>query len=456
MSIFYPSSMIRKTLGRSRYELSKKFLAEFIMPVDHDHVHAEQLRAFNASWEKARRLPFYQNWQANHDLPDCIGRIRDLADWPVLTKIDLRQDIELVNQTPNVVGYYRTSGSTSQPFAFPRGEGEFSDSYASMWSYRSAHGLRPFDPFLAVSNISTGAAISRLTQRRNRLQRIAKDLVGNSWRCNGFVATVEEADAALSSIRFFRTKYLAGYTSGIVALARRAQQRELDFPYLTHAILTSETIDQADIELVESALKVTVLIEYGAVEFGVVAATTRDQSAWPLDVLWWSNLLRLDHDSSGVVTTLGPRVFPLINYATGDAIHPTVVSGEGSVLQIGNIEGRVRDVVEIATRDGGKQTVSAREITTLVRDFEGIDSVQIAQVNDGCIELYVVAPSVNHGEMVRRMSDSLMRNKRGFQLDSVRAKFIDIHIVGARGKRGIVVDEQKDLSDRPSYSLIVE
>src|SRR5699024_10109832 len=202
---------------------------------------------------------------------------------------------------------------------------------STMWSYRSAHGLKPFDPFLLVANTSTGAAQSGWQKNKMRLTQAMKGIAGNSWKTDGLITTAEAADKALKCLQSVHAKYVIGYPSGIAAMARRAEELGLLFPNLTHAILSSETIDAPDIKLIQRAFRVKVLIEYGAIELGAVAGSLNDSGGWPLKVHWWSHLLHLDSKSSAMVSTLEPRAFPLINYAIGDVIEPGVHTQGGSV-----------------------------------------------------------------------------------------------------------------------------
>lgn len=436
----YPTWLVRRSFGKNRYQLATKSMKDFQGVAEPFLIDLKQTELFNEAWQKAQLLPFYEKWQRDHHLPPRITNIAELKTWPVLTKDDLRNNIDLVNQTPGVTASYRTSGSTGEPFNFPRGAGEFPDLYGTMWSFRSASGLRPFDPFLVVSTTLTNAAQSWSAQLKNRLNRIVKDIVGNSWNTAGFIATPEAADRALFTLKFTRPKYIIGFPSGIANIARRAEELKLSFPSLSHAILTSETIDSADIELIERALGVRVLIEYGATEIGVIAGSADESAAWPLKVNWWSSLVRLTPNQEILVTTLSTRVFPLINYALGDIIEAGNISPGGSVLTIGMVHGRTRDTVSIRTKQEELKEVFAREITYLVRDLEGVESVQVAQIDEGEIQLCIVAPKAEKRELTRKMSASLDRNQKDLLPEAITFRFVEAHISSARGKRGVLID----------------
>ncbi|WP_314035721.1 hypothetical protein [Dietzia sp. CH92] len=373
----------------------------------------------------------------------------------MLTKQQLREMHDLVLVTKGAVGTYRTSGSTGEPYDFPRGPNEFADGYMSTWASRIPNGLEPFDSFVLAANTISGSGVSGYAQAKARLIRAAKDVSGNSWKVNGFLPNPSDADAAIRALKLVRPKYVVGYPSAIASIARRAAERGQSFAHLTHVILTSESVYASDVRLIEEGLSVRVLIEYGAIETGVIAGTSAGANGWPLSVLWWRTLVRTDADNEAIVTTLSNRLFPLINYGLGDRLSPTRLTEAGSVVTIGQIEGRSRDVVTVNGRDGALRIVSAREISSLVRDLPGVYSAQVAQPREGLAELLVVAPELPIDRVVRLMSDALGRNRPEFAPGSVRARLVTRHIEGARGKRSLVVPGGSIPSDSPVFDLIL-
>lgn len=270
----YPRRLIRGTAGRHRFNLASEGASLLAGTQTPEEIEILQLRAFNQTWLKAQEVPFYLAYREAHNLPTSIKTLEELDSWPVLTKAVLRSKSSLVEDTAGICDRYWTSGSTSEPYGFPRGKGELDDSYKALWSYRMLNGVAPFDPFVATANIVAGASISKQAELQVRASRILRDIAGNSWTVSGYIPTPQDADVALRVISLSRVKYLVGYASAIVSIARRAKATGVALPALTHAILTSETIAPADIEIVENSLGVKVLIEYGAIELGAIAGTS--------------------------------------------------------------------------------------------------------------------------------------------------------------------------------------
>lgn len=266
--MIYPARLIRLTFGKTRNELSRVHTEKLNATSSGEEIERQQLERFNQAWSYALTLPFYSHWKSIHDLPTSINQLSDLAEWPALTKDELRGNSELVQATPGITGHYRTSGSSGEPFNFPKGSRDSFESFSTLWSYRIGHGLQVFDPYLGVVSTIGGTTNSRFSQWKERAIRTGKDVLANSWKTKGFIATPPDADSAIRALRTLRPKYIIGYTSGIAAIARRVEQRKIELPYLSHVILTSETIEAKDIEQIRKSLNVNVLVEYGASELG--------------------------------------------------------------------------------------------------------------------------------------------------------------------------------------------
>jgi len=452
---YYPKTIIRSTIGARRIRLMKAGASRLAKEQSAEDISSQQLALFNKRWSEAVRLPFYQDWKRLHSLPERISDISDLDNWPVLTKDSLRNRQDLVDLTPNVAGHYTTSGSTGEPFRFPRGKIDFHSMYEAQWSYRALNGLQPFDSFVFASNTLNGAGISSVAHKKNSLVRIAKDYAGNSAKVNGFLASDYDADSAIGVIEKSRPRYLVGYPSAISAIARRSSERGIRFPSLSHAILTSESIDPSDISAIRELLDVHVLIEYGTAELGTIAGTVGSPEGWPVRTIWWNSLVRLDGEGSAILTSLSPRTFPLINFSISDALMVGRVGPGGTALTIDDVRGRTRDVVSVLEKDGSITRIMARQLVYLVRESPGVRAVQVTQRRDGYIDFIVTVGNLAAvRECARSMSESIRRNRPEYEVGTVRARFVTSHIPGARGKRSSVIPIESVPADAPTIDLL--
>lgn len=449
----YPSRIIRSTIGAKRARPAAEAAITWATQarMDPEQIAGEQLGLFNEQWQKAQHLPFYIYWQKEHELPARIGRLEDLDQWPVLTKEHLREQESLVRATPGATAAYRTSGSTGSPFSFPRGSKELVDGYARTWAYREAHGLRPFDSFLLAANTLGHQAHTRKGYVQARAKRIAKDIAGNSWTVPGLIANPEQADAALRAIRALRPRYLVGYTSALVMIAQRfVDTGGKGLGSVTHVIPTSETVTPADAAVLSSLGEV--VVEYGAVETGVIAASMPGadlKHGWPIQVLWPWILLR-EH---AVVSTLSPRVFPLVNYSLGDDIAPSKHGPGGTILELAAVDGRTRDVITLA-RHTGSIDLRACELSMLVRNIDGVLSAQVAPTEGHGADIAVVcAHGTHHEAIATQAKHSLHMHHPDIAQGRVRLRFVDAFVPLARGKRGVAIEAARIPDSAPAKEI---
>lgn len=451
----YPKNLVRRTAGKSRHSLGVRDRDLFTTPLDPAEIAREQVNRFNRTWAHALTLPFYRNLAAEHQLPAVISDLSELAQWPVLTKQDFRGNEELMWQGMDRELAYETSGTTSDPFRFPAGKDDIRDIYASMWSYRSGLGLEPFDSFATFDDFHPGTATGKVQLTLNFLSRRVRDLFGNSWMFSSLEADVERLDAQLSRIARMRPEYLAGRTNSMKALARRAEEtgilRNIGYaPRIT--IITSELITPECVQVVSEGLNTTVISEYGAREIGVIAAST-PEGTWPMRTVWNHCILRADKEGSALVTTVGDRSFPLINYQIGDVIDPVTTGPGGTVLELGPVKGRLADIVHLPNREGVTQPLEGVSISLAVVQLPDVHGVQLVQ-QEGAVTVLVVAPKIDKSAYLRSASTSLQAAFPDLQEGTVKLALIDDMVLGARGKRALMVPAEKvDLNQLETVAL---
>ncbi|AZA08242.1 hypothetical protein [Corynebacterium pseudopelargi] len=449
----YPAQLMRATLGRKRAQAASTAALQWSQDakLDPEAIADSQLRRFNQQWEYASTLPFYRFWKQHHDLPDRISTLEELDQWPVLEKDHLREHEDLVQATPGATAVYRTSGSTGKPFAFPRGAAELMDGYARTWAYRQAHGLKPFDAFVLTANTLGHQAHTRKGYVEARVKRMAKDIAGNSWTFPGLIASPDQADAALATIRRLRPRYLVGYTSALVMIAERylnTGAKGLEF--ITHVIPSSETVTPADAELLSNLG--TVVVEYGAIEAGVIAATMPQpqvQHGWPIQVLWPWIMLR----EGSVLSTLSKRVFPLIHYSLGDDLSASKYGPGGTILELSAVQGRTRDVIRLATTNG-PEDIRACELSMLVRNIDGVLSAQVAPTADEGADIAVVCSKDHPSNKIAAQAKKAMQIHHPEVVPGrVRLRFVEEFVPLARGKRGVAIDAARIPTDAPAEEI---
>ena len=315
-------------------------------------IEAVQVARFNAIWSRClAEVPFYRAWAREHELPPRIARTDQLLDFPTLTKrviVERSDEIFRHGQLRHAVS---TGGSTGVPARFPLDAAGSDNNWAALYLARGWWGIAPFDRQLLLWGHShlfgTGWQRSIASARR----RLADRLIG-ATRLNAYDMTPAAIARYAAVMSRLRPDFVIGYTSAVFRLARHLERAEdwTPSPAPKGVILTSETATPADIAVVGRVFAAPVILEYGLAEMGVVAYSRPGDDPRHLHLLWADHIAVNDHGAIRV-TTISNRIFPLVNYDTGDHTRPAD-RPRRTVLSFAGIVGRTQDVVSIRTRAG--------------------------------------------------------------------------------------------------------
>jgi phenylacetate-coenzyme A ligase PaaK-like adenylate-forming protein len=345
-----------------------------------------QLERFNAQWAYClAEVPFYRRWQAEHRLPQRLSHISELQGFPWLRKEDLVRRHNEVFRDWSVTKAYSTGGSTGTPVRYPKGRQDTAALYANAYLGRSWWGVEPFDACVSLwghAHLFGFGLRGRAAQARRR----AADHLLNITRLDAYDLTDRSLHSHYEAIRDSSAVFLVGYTSAVFRLARYVERNGLSWGTLRlrAAVLTAETVSDADVEVVGRVFQCPVVIEYGAAETGVIAYSHR--ATRPLRVLWDGFACLVDEGGSLSVSTLDRRLFPLINYSIGDVVRSADVR-DGNALEFTEILGRKQDVLTFATATGMPVSLSAIMPVHILKGYPGIHSVQFQQQDDGCVSI---------------------------------------------------------------------
>lgn len=388
----------------------------------HDAVAHQSARLAHV-WQSAlAEQPFYQMWAAKHDLPPRIDHVADLASFPTLTKADLRDHDDLVFARANRRRTYSTGGSLGTPVQYPRGPGEALERYAGAYVARTWWGIEPGDPYVHLWGHSHQFGHG-VTVMARRMQRRLLDRGLGAVRLNAYDMSPAMLEAQCLSTRRANPVFIAGYTSSVIRLARHAGSHGHDMLGLSRlkaVLVTSDTATPADRALVMDTFGVPMVNEYGSAETGAIAVSHHD--TWPLRVLWDSVAVTVERNRIRV-STLHPRVFPLINYDLGDRVS-VAATHQGSVLSIDNVHGRDQDVVKFAVRGGEKLTAHPTLPTHVLKAVPEIRSVQLQQADDE-VMIFITADVALDVVAVRKFFIDQIRQDSG-DLDPTRLHIIQL------------------------------
>ena len=145
---------------------------------------------------------------------------------------------------------------------------------------------------------------------------------------------------------------------------------------LKAAILTSETVTPSDRLVVERVLGAPAVIEYGAAEVGPIAYSVPGRDG--LRVFWNSFIVQVADDGRALITSIGDKLFPLINYDIGDVIDGGE-QGAAALLEFSAVSGRTADVIRIGTRSGGAHEVIGRFLVHVLKSHPDVLAIQLRQ-----------------------------------------------------------------------------
>ena len=384
------SFLLKKIAFKNRINLIKYKTKLYKEVSDREKIEQYQLESFNKIWANITRSnPFYKMWKDKHDLPHRINSIEDLKNFPILTKKDIQKNRGLIF---NHLGNYETistGGSSGEPVKFPTSKNEQNLNYANTYLARGWWGIKPLDSYLLFWGHShlfgTG-----LSGRINQYKRDLKDWLINTNRLNAYDMSYKTVDNYCKELFRSNPVVIMGYTSIIHKVSRYIKEHNLDIgnkSNLKSVIVTSEVVTNYDIELIESVFNVPCVIEYGMAETGVIAF--QHNKSKNLKVFWDSFICVKNNNNNLLVSTINNRIFPLINYQTDDIVKCDDFS---SILLIDEIQGREKDVLNIADKDG-VIILSGILMIHILKSYKGIYSIQFRQLKGLRVEVRLVADS---------------------------------------------------------------
>lgn len=280
------------------------------------------------------------------------------AQLPIMTKSDLQRPLSerfAHGYSPRNTHKHKTSGSSGHPFVFVK------DRYAHAYSWAEIKQLYLGWGIELGRDLEArfyGIPLNGLARQKERL----KDKLARRQRMVIFDLSDTKLEDMLERFKKHPFGYLNGYTSSIVRLGQYITQKSLVLkelcPTLKACIVTSEMLFEEDKIMLEQALGVPVINEYGASELGVIAIA---DSSGGLVVNESSVYLELvddqgnpvPHGAQGrvVLTALHNKAHALIRYDIGDLaqLH------EASAPQAPRLAGLLGRTNDMAHLHGGKK-----------------------------------------------------------------------------------------------------
>ena len=244
---------------------------------------------------------------------------------PIMKKEDLQQPLkDRLSSTYNTKTAYvgKTSGSSGHPFIFAKNRFAHALSWAGFQDRYHWYGI---DLNKSLQARFYGIPLDFYGNIQERL----KDRISLRRRFNIFDLSEKKMEVFLERFKKSNFSYLNGYTSAIVLFARFLRDKGIVLkelcPSLKICIVTSERLFEKDKQLIQEALGVPVINEYGASEVGLIAfedfenhwiVNSEDLYIEILDEN--DKILPYGEEGRVVITSLYNKAHPMIRYDIGD------------------------------------------------------------------------------------------------------------------------------------------
>jgi phenylacetate-CoA ligase len=350
----------------------------------------ERLRAFLNT--AARDVPYYRELFAARGFdPSRIACVADLAEYPFLTKADIRAHTDrLRSEHAGPLKRYNTGGSSGEPLVFFMGKDRVSHDVAAKWRATRWWNVDIGDRELVV----WGSPVELGAQDRIRTLR---DALFRSQLLPAFEMSEANLDRFVERIRAYRPAMLFGYPSSLTLIAEHARRRgtKMDDLGIRVAFVTSERLYDHQKTSITQVFGCPVANGYGGRDAGFIAHQC-PQGAMHISA---EDIIVETIGADGrpvaagergeiVVTHMATGDFPFIRYRTGDVgvlSDAPCACGRGLPV-LSEIEGRTTDFVVAADRT----VMHGLALIYVVRDLPGIERFKIIQRDLGLTTVQLV------------------------------------------------------------------
>lgn len=433
--------IIAKCLLRPRLHALDALTAIYEQTADAQTIAELQRDRFNAQWARAwRKVPFYQLWRDTHDLPERIDHIRDLRDFPVLTKTELSNSRDLLELTPGTHRYTLTGGTSGISTAFPMNGHDAQSSWTNTHLGRRWNGIEPGDRLFMIWGHSH--LFSGKTAWLKKCKRQAKDWAANIDRVSAYNLSAQELDQITAELVRARPAYVIAYGSCLVQLCHHLRDRGRDLRQAgVHRVVnTSETMSAIDMPLVQEVFGCTVINEYGMAEAGVVGYSK--DALYPVSIFWHDFVVRTQ-DLRIILTTLGDRCFPLINYDTEDLTDDSLPE-TGALLTLNSLLGKARDVFSIRDAEGAEHNVSVVLFDHILKQIPQLRTLHYTLRDGGgvCIDYTAEGAPLETTRLQGLFADGLAHEGIRICAKDTEFRRLDVPLQTVAGKRVTMKKEQ--------------
>ena len=253
-----------------------------------------QLKQLNRLWEGyIQNLPIVASAVKSGQYPSRFSSLKEFVETvPSIGRRDFAerlQECSIAEPAPDA--FRTTGGSTSEPISLPAWKREFEETSASQWLGRAWQGVRPSDRLFLLWGHAHLLG-SGLRGKLNGYKRQVFDSLLGYCRASAYNLSETALKEAGDRLLKFKPDYVYGYSVALDQLARANQWRRAELHQLKLKCIqaTAERFPAEESRsLIEDVFGCPVVMEYGAMETGHLAATAPNGSGY--QVYWRDYIL---------------------------------------------------------------------------------------------------------------------------------------------------------------------
>ena len=372
-------------------------------------------------------VPYYNRlFKENNIRPEDISCINDLNKLPIITKNDMRENIEyLLSKRYDVSGLirYSTSGSTGMPLPVYVDRRE--DDYRKAKHLRSniVVGQKPWDSYVCITTPSHFGEIPSFMRRLGVFSR-------------EYISVFEDLDVQIEKIERIKPDLLTGYSSSLYLLAREVEERGVTSIRPKLVLGGAELSDEPSRRYVERVFDAPFIDQYAIVELEKISWQCTERNEYHVDA---DSIIVQFVDENGeevsegergeiVCTSLFNYAMPFIRYNVGDIGIPSSdeCACDITLPTMRMIEGRKDSMLVLP----GNRLVSPRNFNIAMNYFDGIRFIEQFRVIQEEIESFKILLKLNEDapdeqEIIDDLTEhmyktlKLDRNEIGFDVNVV-------------------------------------
>jgi phenylacetate-coenzyme A ligase PaaK-like adenylate-forming protein len=313
----------------------------------------------------------------------------DLARLPTMDKRDARDNVEQLvwRDVPGGVFPYTTGGSSGEPLIFYFGRARQAADAAGRLRARRWWGVQPGEREVYL----WGAPVE--LSKTDRIKTLRDRLV-NQLLLNAFDMSPACMDDYLEAMQAWNPRAIYGYASSLALLAAHAEARGTRprLPALRVVSSTGEPLFPHQRELIERVFGVSVSVEYGARDAGLIALQSPDGTLLQMSETHLVEVLdatgKPAEEGEAVITSLVSAAQPFIRYRTGDVVRRSGQADPGGrgLAVLDAVIGRQTDFILAA--DG--RIMHALAVIYVLRAVPGVGQFKLIQHAIDRLEVQVV------------------------------------------------------------------